>query len=245
MKNNYCVIIPARYESSRLPGKPLIDLNGLPMIVRTFYQCLEVCKRDLIYVATDDLRIKEVCEQYKIQVLLTSDAHLTGTDRLSECSELLDYDTFINVQGDEPVFNPLDLKKIIDLLDKHPNEILNGYCRINNEEQFRSFSVPKVVFCPNKKLLYMSRSPIPIGKEGFFDIAWRQVCIYSFPRNALKVFSQHGSKTPLENIEDIELLRFIELGLEVQMIKMSEDSIPIDNPEDIKIVEYAIKERGL
>lgn len=237
---NYCIIIPARYESSRLPGKPLIDLCGTPMIVRTYQQCIKACPSEKVYVATDDKRIRDVCESNNIQVIMTSSECLTGTDRIAECSKYIDADVFINVQGDEPLFNPKDLDILISYVEKYPSEILNGYCRINDENLFRSGSIPKVVFRPDGRLLYMSRSPIPTNKKQGFEQAWRQVCAYAFPRKALKDFSSISEKTRLENIEDIEILRFLELGWEVRMIELSSESIAVDTPDDIQRVEAAI-----
>lgn len=242
---NYCVIIPARYQSSRLPGKPLTDLCGVPMVVRTYQQCIKACPPEKVYVATDDERIRETCELNGIKVIMTSKECLTGTDRLAECTEYLDADVFINVQGDEPLFNPKDLELLISNLKKYPGEILNGYCEINDEELFRSGSIPKVVFRPDGRLLYMSRAAIPSNKQHSFEKAWRQVCAYAFPRKALKDFASVSEKSTLESIEDIEILRFLELGWEVRMLELSSDSVAVDNPEDIHRVEAAIIERGL
>lgn len=245
MPTSYAVIIPARYKSTRLPGKPLVLLEGVPMVVRTWRRCLEACPADMLYVATDDERIREVCETHGIQVLMTSTDCLTGTDRVAECAEQLDVDVLINVQGDEPVLNPADLRDIIKAAERFPGEVLNGYCDINEEVLFRSSSVPKVVSRPDGRLLYMSRSPIPGNKQEGFVQGSRQVCIYAFPREALRAFAACESKTPLETIEDIEILRFLELGWEVRMLKMSSDSIAVDNPEDVSRAELAIRERGL
>ncbi|MEH7131460.1 3-deoxy-manno-octulosonate cytidylyltransferase [Neobacillus drentensis] len=241
---NYCVIIPARYQSSRLPGKPLIDLCGIPMVVRTYQQCIKACPSEKVYVATDDDRIKDVCEVNNIQVIMTSSNCLTGTDRIAECAKYIDADVFINVQGDEPLFNPRDLELLIANMEKYPGEVLNGYCEISNEILFRSGTIPKVVFRPDGRLLFMSRAPIPSNKQQGFDKAWRQVCAYSFPKEALRDFSSVSEKTRLESIEDIEILRFLELGWEVRMLELSSDSIAVDTPDDIQRVEEAIKERS-
>lgn len=238
---DYCVIIPARYASSRLPGKPLISLGGVPMIVRTYQQCLKACPEEKLYVATDDERIKKTCEEYNIKVLMTSSNCLTGTDRIAECAAQLDAEVFINVQGDEPLFNPEDLQALIESVEKFPNEIINGYCEIRNESLFRNPSIPKVVFRPDGRLLYMSRSSIPTSKDLKFIKSWRQVCAYAFPRKALMDFSSVREKTTIENIEDIEILRFLELGWEVRMLKLSDTSIAVDTFEDVIRVEEAIK----
>lgn len=242
---DYAVIIPARYQSSRLPGKPLVQLNGMPMIVRTYRQCLKACPAERIHVATDDDRIREVCEQHGISVLMTSSQCLTGTDRLAECAQQLDADIFINVQGDEPVFNPDDLRRMIKACSQWPGEVLNGYCAIEEEDQFRSTSTPKVVLRPDGRLLYMSRATIPGTKSNEFVRGWRQVCLYAFPRESLAAFAACDSKTPLESLEDIEILRFLELGWEVRMLELSQDSIAVDNPEDVAAAEAAILARGL
>jgi 3-deoxy-manno-octulosonate cytidylyltransferase (CMP-KDO synthetase) len=241
----YVVIIPARYQSSRLPGKPLISISGLPMIVRTYLQCLKVEPAKNIFVATDDERIESICREHEIQVLMTSSDCLTGTDRVAEVAEQIEADIYINVQGDEPVFNPDDLTMLIKEAIKYPHDVINGYTKIYNDEQFRSISIPKVVMRPDGRLLYMSRSPIPSNKQNDFVFAFRQVCAYAFPRDALKAYSALGTKTTLENIEDIEILRFLELGREIRMIPLSSQSVAVDNREDIAKAEARIIELGL
>lgn len=242
---DYAVIIPARYESSRLPGKPLVELCGVPMVVRTYRQCLQVCPAERIHVATDDVRIAEVCRTEGIQVLMTSTGCLTGTDRVAECARQLSVEVLINVQGDEPVFNPQDLSQIIASLADYPGEVLNGFCAIEEEALFRSVTIPKVVMRPDGRLLYMSRSAIPGTKQHSFVRGWRQVCVYAFPRAALEAFAEQPAKTPLEELEDIEILRFLELGWEVRMLEMSSESVAVDTPEDVARAEAAIRERGL
>lgn len=244
-KMNYVVIIPARYGSSRLEGKPLISLCGIPMVVRTFQQCIKACPPEKVFVACDDERIKVVCEQYNIQVLMTSSDCLTGTDRVAECAQQLDADVYINIQGDEPVFDPKDLETFINAVQQFPSEVLNGVCEIKDEELFKSGTIPKAVMRADGRLLYMSRAGIPISKNHEFIKSWRQVCIYAFPKKALEIFKKQKVKTPLEQIEDIEILRFLELGWEVRMIPLSMQSVAVDTPEDIPRVEKVIQERGL
>lgn len=236
----YVVVIPARYESSRLPGKPLVELAGVPMIVRTYRQCIQAVPAELVFVATDDERIRAVCEAEGISVVMTSNSCLTGTDRLAQVAETIDADVYINVQGDEPVFNPGDLRGLVTAALANPGDVINGFCPIHSEESFRSSSTPKVVLRPDGRLLYMSRAPIPTNKKFGFESAWRQVCAYAFPKLALKAFAAVGAKTPLEAIEDIEILRFLELGWEVRMIPMSDESVAVDNPEDVARAEAAI-----
>ena len=238
---NYIVVIPARYASSRLPGKPLLDIAGTPMIVRTYRQCIKAVPPELVIVATDDERIKNVCEDEGIRVVKTSADCLTGTDRVAEVARHIHANTYINVQGDEPLFNPADLSALIKVAMDSPSDVVNGYCPITEEAAFRSSSVPKVVIRPDGRLLYMSRGAIPTDKKLGFTKAWRQVCAYAFPRAALESFSACTEKTALEEIEDIEILRFLELGWDVKMVQMSEASVAVDHPEDVETVERLLR----
>ena len=242
---DYIVVIPARYKSSRLKGKPLIDLNGLPMIVRTYRQCLKVVPSKTIYVATDHDLIKKVCVKEGAQVIMTSPDCLTGTDRVAEVSEKIDAKTYINVQGDEPLFNPDDLKLLLEEAKKHPSDIITGYCEIDDEDLHKDLNIPKVVIRPDGRLLYASRAPIPSNKLNKFEKGWRQVCAYAFPKEVLKKFSSVKKKTELEKIEDIEYLRFLELGIEIKTLKMSKMSLAVDTPEDVIKAKQLIKELNL
>lgn len=242
---DFLVVIPARYQSSRLPGKPLVKISGEPMILRTYKRCLQAAPADKILVATDDVRIQEFCVNHGIGVILTSDSCETGTDRVAEVAMKIEARTYINVQGDEPIFNPEDLKTLINLSAKYPKEILNGYAPIDSEQMFFSVNTPKVVFKPDGQLLYMSRASIPFNKSSTFISAHRQVCAYAFPRDALLAFADSEGKSPLEEIEDIEILRFLELGYDVKMIEMSDVSVAVDVPEDVDKVEAAIERLGI
>jgi 3-deoxy-manno-octulosonate cytidylyltransferase (CMP-KDO synthetase) len=197
-----------------------------------------------VIVATDDDRIKGVCESEGIRVVMTSADCLTGTDRVAEVARHIYADTYINVQGDEPLFNPADLSALIKVAEDSPGDVVNGYCPINEEASFRSSSVPKVVVRPDGRLLYMSRGAIPTNKNLDFTTAWRQVCAYAFPRTALEAFSACTKKTALEEIEDIEILRFLDLGWDVKMVQMSEHSVAVDNPEDVDTVAKILRDQA-
>ena len=237
---DFLVVIPARFKSSRLPGKPLIKLNGVPMLVRTYKQCLKSVPKKKIIVATDDMKIVNLCNNEKIPSIITSKKCLTGTDRVAEVANKIKAKIYINVQGDEPLFNPRDVKKLIFKAKKYPKEIVNGYCKITDKKEFFDRNVPKIIFGPDGKLFYMSRAPIPNNKKNKFKKAWRQVCAYSLPIKALKDFYKLKKKTTLEKIEDLELLRFIELGYVVRMIPMSSKSISVDTKDDVKKVEKVL-----
>ena len=235
------IIIPARFDSSRFPGKPLIDILGKSMIHRVWQQCREVLPAANIFVATDSEKIAEHCSKNNIQTLLTSVNCLTGTDRVYEASKKIQANTIINVQGDEPLINPEDIKKVIEEAKKYPSQIINAMCPILEEKDFRNVNIPKVVFRKDFQLLYMSRASIPIDKNNSFSKAWKQVCIYAFPKASLQDFARESSKTPLEFVEDIEILRFLELGYDIKMIEVSTSSIAIDVPYDVERVEKVIR----
>ena len=239
--SNFLIVIPARYNSKRLPGKPLINLKGLPMVVRTYYQCLKAVDRSKIIVATDDKRVKKVCDNYNLNSIITSKRCLTGTDRVAEVSKKIKRKFYINVQGDEPNCNPKDILKIIDFTKKNSSSIINGYTDINNKKDYFSPHIPKIVFDNKKNLLYMSRAPIPHNKKSKFIKGWRQVCIYSFPYKSLKIYSSQKNKTDLEEVEDLELNRFLELGYKIKMIKMSNKSIAVDTKKDVIRIRKIIK----
>jgi 3-deoxy-manno-octulosonate cytidylyltransferase (CMP-KDO synthetase) len=236
------IVIPARMQSSRLPGKPLIDIAGKTLIQRTYERCIMAVPKEQIYVATDNVEIFKHCKQSNMQVVMTSENCLTGTDRVAEVAEQIEANYYINVQGDEPLMNPQDILDTIKAAEKYTGEIINGYAPIN-EEDYKSLTVPKVVIRPDGRLLYMSRSPIPGNKNGSFQKAWRQVCVYAFPKIALQTFIKEGKKTPLEAQEDIEILRFLELGYEVRMIPLSVDSIAVDVPEDVERVKQKLRKQ--
>jgi len=242
--DNFIIVIPARYNSSRLPGKPLKDICGKPMLLRTFDICASVVSDKKIYVATDDKRIIDLCKKNNINYLLTSKRCLTGTDRIAEVSKKIKKNFYINLQGDEPLFNPLDLKKLIDYAKKNPLDIINGYCSINSKDDYLNSNIPKVVFDKKKYLMYMSRAPIPANKKKSFRFAWRQVCAYSLPYKALNFFYKNKKKTILESQEDCELVRFLENGFKIKMISMSSKSISVDTSHDLKKVINIFKKNN-
>jgi 3-deoxy-manno-octulosonate cytidylyltransferase (CMP-KDO synthetase) len=237
----YKIIIPARLKSSRLPGKPLVMIDGIPMLQRTYERCTLSVEQEEIIVATDHSSIESFCLDNNIKVVMTSEECLTGTDRVAEAANDMDIDFAINVQGDEPLINPKDITLMIEAANNGPYHVYAGYAEITNENDFFNVSVPKVIVNENEELIYMSRAPIPFNKESKFITAWRQICVYAFSKEALNLFYSRSKKSKIENIEDIELLRFLEMGIKVKMIKLSSDSIAVDHPEDILKVENAIR----
>jgi len=237
------VVIPARYQSSRYPGKPLIPLLGKPMILWVAELSAEAVGSENVYVATDDSRIADVVIKAGFQVTMTSDQALTGTDRLAEVAEQVEADIYINVQGDEPLVAPSDILKVIDQKVKYPNEVINGYAPLGAGEDPNSVNIPKVIFTEQKQMIYMSRQAIP----GFKDTKnapaeyYKQVCIYAFNRQELLDYGLHEEKSTIELSEDIEILRFLEWGQTIRMVQTLPGSLAVDIPEDVAKVETALK----
>jgi len=240
LDDDIAIVIPARYQSSRFPGKPLVDIHGVSMICRVWRQCTKTLPSTQVFVATDSNEIADHCEECGIQVLMTSDTCLTGTDRVYEASKQINAKMIVNVQGDEPLIEPNDIQMVIQESKKNPDQIINAMCPLTDEDDFTSTTVPKVVFRQDRRLLYMSRAGIPTNKYHEFTESWKQVCIYAFPTAALEQFSQIKKKSHFESIEDIEILRFLEMGLDVKMVEVSQSSIAVDVPADVAKVEEAL-----
>ena len=230
------ILIPARYASTRFPGKPLADIAGKTLLRRVWEQCAPVLGADRVVVATDDKRIRAHCVENGMRYVLTPTTCPTGTDRLAAAAQKLEADLYVNVQGDEPLVDPRDIETVLEAAKNAPEDIINAYCPIDVEIDYRSRTVPKVVVRPDGRLLYMSRAPIPGDKDDTFQKCWKQVCIYGFPPVALRAFAAAGQKTEIEAIEDIEILRFLELGYDVTMVPVSTSSIAVDTPDDIERV---------
>ncbi len=226
------VVIPARYKSSRFPGKPLVEIHGKSMIQHVYEACVEAVGKGLVYVATDSDSIRKVVESFNGIVVMTSEKCLTGTDRLAEVNEMLDLDFLINVQGDEPMISSQDIRKIFHMMSEDSTSVLNCYCDIHLREK-ESPTVPKVVVSNSSKLLYMSRTGIPYDKNLRSHARFKQVCIYGFSRKHLKFFSSQRQKSLNEKYEDIEILRFLDFDIPVQMIKVAAGSCAVDTPEDL------------
>jgi 3-deoxy-manno-octulosonate cytidylyltransferase (CMP-KDO synthetase) len=242
MKQHSVIIIPARMKSSRLPGKPLVNILGKSLVQRTWEQCCKAFPAERVYVATDHFDIEAHCKRLGMQVLMTSSKCLTGTDRVAEAANQVEAEYYLNVQGDEPLINPADILAVDDATRKHAGEIINGYAEIDELEMWESLSTPKVVCRQDGRLLYMSRAAIPGNKTGNFIKSWRQVCVYAYPKDALDAFVAAKQKTELEEIEDLEILRFLEMGYDVRMIKLGTDSVAVDHPEDVDKVIRRLNE---
>lgn len=247
MEKSACIIIPARFNSSRYPGKPLVPLLGKPMVIWVCELSSKAVGKNNVFVATESDKIKNVVESYGFQAIMTSESNLTGTDRIAEASEskCLKYDIIINVQGDEPMVDPLDILKVIDLKKDNPERLINCFCYLTDKEDVYSKNIPKVVTNESNKLLYISRHVIPGFKTNkSTSQRWKkQVCIYAFSSEELRLFRKYGRKSNLEELEDIEILRFFELGINILMHECPSGSLAVDCPEDVINVEQALTQK--
>lgn len=231
-------VIPARYKSTRFEGKPLALINGIPMIKRTFSQVSKSNLLSEIVVATEDARIFDYCISENIPVVMTTDQCLTGTDRLAEVSNIMDADLYVNIQGDEPVIDPSSIEEVVNLFiaSNGDFDIFNLYKVITDKEEINSNTIVKVIVNTNNELMYMSRLPIPYSNGASESVFRQQIPVYAFTKKALAIFNS-SPKTLNEKFEDIEILRFVDLGFKVKMAQTFVDSIAVDVPKDIEKVE--------
>ena len=236
--------IPARYASSRLPGKPLVELLGVPMIVHVARRTAAALGSENTYVVTDDERISEVALEYGFQVIMTSSSALTGTDRVAEAAEAVEADIYVNVQGDEPMIDPESIRSVVSEKMRCPGAVINAMAVIGGGEDVHSVNIPKVVTNESRRLLYMSRNALPGFKDPLCAPKqyWKQVCIYAFTRAELRAYAGLGRKSVVEQSEDIEILRFFDVGIDVQMVEVAAGSLAVDVPGDIARVERAMLE---
>lgn len=232
------IAIPARMESSRLERKLTIKLGNKTVLQHTIFQCMQSVLASRIIVCTDSEVIRQHATKAGADVVMTG-SHVTGTDRIAEMVRKLKLDFVVNVQGDEPFINPSNIDKFITQVQESGTkfDVFNGFSDDVTEWDYHSTSIPKCLMDRDGRLLAMSRASIPHQhKPSKLKVPARcskQVCIYGYSSSALEQFSATKTKTELESIEDIEIIRFLELGVPVRMIKLACDSFAIDTPYDL------------
>lgn len=242
-------VIPARYASTRFPGKPLADIEGKPMIWWVYNQCKKVSDFDEVYVATDSENIVDVCNNLNIKVVKTSDKHKTGTDRVGEVAEKIPADLIVNIQGDEPLLEPETIKAAIDPFYSRPDlMITNLMTKIKDPVDAVNFTVPKVITNRDGIGIYLTRATAPYPKGSIDYSYYKQVCVYGFKPEALDFFCKYGKefgKGKAEAVEDIEILRFIENGYKVQFVEVDSDTVAVDTPNDLEKVKSLIRNQDV
>ena len=238
------IVIPARFSSSRLPGKPLLEIHGRPMILRVVDQAKKVAGFDDLCVATDDERIAAVCRAEGVDVVLTSTEHPSGTDRLSEVARIKGWasdDIIVNVQGDEPLLPAQLVKQVAQLLVDQPTCSMSTLCEpIHSLDEFQRDSIVKVVMSKHNQALYFSRATIPYDRDGakqveqtLHDQAYRHLGLYAYRVKLLQEYVTWDMGV-LEKLESLEQLRVLENGHRIA-IAVAEANLPpgVDTQADL------------
>lgn len=236
-------IIPARYASTRFPGKPLAMIKGKTMIRRVVEQAWK-SKLDAVVVATDDMRIADEVLGFGGQYVLTDPNHRSGTDRCREALDTLEtqYDAVVNIQGDEPFIDPRQINALVDLISEEETQIASLVRRIDDEDALFSTNTVKVVMDNEGKALYFSRNPIPfmrnVAREQWLEngVFYQHVGIYAYKAEVLRrIAALPPSK--LEMAESLEQLRWLENGLPIRMAVTNLMNVSIDTPSDLDKVK--------
>lgn len=252
MNSKVVAIIPARYASTRLPGKPILDIGGKPMVVRVAERARQVSSINRIIIATDDQRIFDAVAAAGEEVMMTSPDHQTGTDRLAEVAAKLDAEIIVNVQGDEPLIEPATIEAAIAPLLADNSIVMSTTSEpIESDADLLNPNVVKVVTDPEGFALYFSRSPIPFPRSavqahGSIEAALaarpellsqyaKHTGMYVYRREFLLTYAKLPS-TPLEQLELLEQLRALEHGYRIKVVKVAHRSIGVDTPEDLERV---------
>ncbi|GIU12582.1 8-amino-3,8-dideoxy-manno-octulosonate cytidylyltransferase KdsB [Shewanella morhuae] len=241
---NVTLLIPARYASSRFPGKPLALINGKPMIQHVYERASLAKGLTNIYVATDDDRIKAVVEGFGGNVVMTSPDAASGTDRINEAISLLglkDDDLVINLQGDQPLINPTSIEQLISLFKNHPGEFEMATLGlvIDNKAELDDPMHVKMVFDNNDFALYFSRARIPFGRDTQDYPVYKHLGVYAYTRKFVQAFAALPLGR-LEELEKLEQLRALEHGYKIKIAISDFDSVEVDVPDDIRKCEQRL-----
>ncbi len=232
----FACVIPARYASTRLPGKPLADIAGKPMIQRVYEQVAKAKKPALIIVATDDQRVFDKVESFGGMALMTQPNHPTGTDRLAEvASHHQDVDVIINVQGDEPLIDADVIDQLADLFLEDADLQMATVASPLLEDEYDEPSAVKVICNKQGDAMYFSRSLIPYPRHAFINPPMKHVGIYAYRRQFLLDYAKMDP-TPAEETESLEQLRALENGYAIRVIKTDKRFVGVDTPEDLERV---------
>ena len=238
------VVIPARYGSTRLPGKPLVSLNGLPMIQRVYERAKSARRVHRVIVATDDDRIVKAVTSFGGEARMTRPDHRTGTERVAEVAAHVEGDVFVNVQGDEPLLDPAAVDTAVAALLEEPQAAVATVATpIKVPGDIMDPNVVKVVLDFDDNALYFSRAPIPWVRDTGSTIQVRplkHLGLYVFQREALLEYPTLP-QGELERIEQLEQLRWLENGSKIRVAEVEHDAISVDVPEDVARVEKLLQ----
>ncbi|OED64306.1 3-deoxy-manno-octulosonate cytidylyltransferase [Vibrio tasmaniensis ZS-17] len=247
---NVKIVIPARFGSTRLPGKSLLTLLDKPVVLHVVDRCIEAgISRNDIFVATDDIRIENVLSESGIQVVMTSSSHQSGTDRINEvvvAKQWSDDTVVLNVQGDEPMIPPELIKSVVSFANKNPNfEISTAVVPLTSDEDFSTPNVVKAILGHNGRAIYFTRTAAPMNRDNPQDLslAKRHIGIYAYRVSALKQFCSFDEDS-LESYEKLEQLRALSHGLSIGAV-VYEGDVPhgIDTEYDFENIKSLMNRR--
>lgn len=257
MQPHCLIVIPARYASSRFPGKPLISIAGRPMIQHVYERACQAQLADSVIVATDDQRIADVVSAFGGQAVMTAADHPSGTDRVAEVAARHDCDLVVNVQGDEPCIAPQAIDAMIQPLRDEPSVQITTLAHVlTDPAALLTPNVVKVVVDRHGNALYFSRAPIPYYRQAWQQTpsaanptapppsipsgCYRHLGLYAYRRRVLLEFARLAP-TPLEQVEQLEQLRALEHGYSLRVVPTTYASIGVDTPEDVAHAERALR----
>ena len=237
------VVIPARLNSTRLPNKVLLDLNGKTVVQRVYDQCLKAKNIDEVYIATDSKEVQESCLDFTDKIIMTDEKHQSGTDRIAQAVENIDCDAIINIQGDEPFIEPSLIDELAIVLKSNDTVMISALHKIEKVEDLKNPNVVKVTMDKNNNALYFSRSIIPHHRDEWNSLLnyhitipkplkfYRHLGVYGYTKDFLIKYS-NMEQSYLEKLEKLEQLRVLENGYDIKMIETNYNSIGIDTQED-------------
>ncbi|MCB0666450.1 MAG: 3-deoxy-manno-octulosonate cytidylyltransferase [Saprospiraceae bacterium] len=242
---HYLGVIPARYQSMRFPGKPLVEIAGIPMINRVYQQGLKSKILNEVVVATDSKIIYDHCLNANMQVIMTSDTHQSGTDRVSEVARRYESDVVVNIQGDEPFIPPDYIDSLCAQFKSIKTEITTLIAPILDAQALDDANTVKVVKRNDGRALYFSRASIPYQRNLDFTMqSFRHLGIYAFRRETLLKLADLA-QGKLEQFEMLEQLRWLEAGFDIVTVEVEKAPIGVDVPEDVVKLEKWMKENAL
>lgn len=238
---NAIAVIPARYESTRFPGKPLANILGKPMIQWVYESVSQARNINQVYVATDDYRISDSVKSFGGKTIMTGDCKC-GTDRVYEAVKNMDCDVIINVQGDEPLIRARDIERIVDLFSRKQNiEMVTLISQMKDDKEIDDPNNVKVVLDIEGNALFFSRSRIPYkGRCDGSVLYYKHIGIYGYTKDFLTKYISMP-ESPNERVEKLEQMRALDNGYKIMTLTTDYESIGVDSPDDIKRAESAIK----
>jgi len=246
------VIIPARLDSTRLPRKVLLNICSKPMIQHVYEASLKAKNIDEVYIATDSQEVKSICEKFTTNIVMTSDKHKSGTDRLAEAVSQISCDYVVNVQGDEPLIDPFLISELAEVLKEEDIEMVSAMHKIDTTDELKSVNSVKVTVDNNSKALYFSRSIIPHHRDDWNTLLehhstipnalkfYKHIGIYGYKKHFLKKYATM-EQTYLEKLEKLEQLRVLENGFKIRMIETNYKPVGVDIQEDLERVREIMK----